>query len=987
MISSPTGKIDSFANGTLSGWAIHPDTDTPALYCSIDGRIVRKFTTDLDRPDVAQYFGIGLVRTGFHIDVSADISAAKLHAAASDPIVICVTFDADVERHLEDSPIIQVRAETTALALQFVGPARIALARAQAGQVAVDGPPPDARLSLHFEDLEWAFEAEPAPGQGPTWAIDPSQNLVLAHHLELLAAHSGGAKATLSASVVTIPASGAMTVEVALHDLAGLMLYLAAWRDRNEPAGVPSERFLLAALGLLEQQLRLRNYARLLGTIRMLQRLMPDLAVRNALVARCRTLLARLWELRLWGAYARMLEALTGKPELFAAVADQGHLGSTLRVWAQGIKFVSGYPSYFEHPDRFGGHCIEALGPLVKQAIATGTGRDAQLLNEEWALSCVLPSIARLSAHPELLCDLLSLDVRGRHFRATGGRGTSLAQLTAHNPALEQVFLSLEELATHAKRVLAPEVLAHFEQALTRALAPSPVLQNLLSTLLLPGAVGAAFDPESVERAATTFLIYSSRLRRCEMSRLQALDVLSQRADTWKPKYHAEKARYADVYSFECQLVRPARVHMLQSHEALLSSMYQVPDDLAPLMDLEGATAFACPETIIFDAINLGHTNLVGGLVRSLIDVMSANGERGYAVFAPWLSLGGADAYCCTAANILLERGRVTIYTTEQDWRDGVARLKAGVKLVDLSAMFKGHSEEDIEFALAMAIEAVDPGLILNFNSRRLWSTLSKFHHRLGRGRGVGAMFFCDDYDAAGKLHSYLRNHAGVVARGKIAAIGDSGPYFDSVCQAIGIPQNRRVPMHFPPLATVRSARTKQTYERTGRVMWSGRFDTQKRIDIATSLASMAPHIEFHVYGFPMLDSDETLVAALNAQPNVVNFGKYDSFGEIDIDQYDALVITTQWEGCPNVVLEAGLRGLSVVAPDVGGIGEALGGGRGFLSTSTFDDVDALAEQLLLCCADREGAKQRAMALRDYVNATHTDADVLAGIRKIEAME
>jgi glycosyltransferase involved in cell wall biosynthesis len=301
--------------------------------------------------------------------------------------------------------------------------------------------------------------------------------------------------------------------------------------------------------------------------------------------------------------------------------------------------------------------------------------------------------------------------------------------------------------------------------------------------------------------------------------------------------------------------------------------------------------------------------------------------------------------------------------------------------------MFHGHSEKDIEFTLATAIEAVDSALVLNLNSRRLWSTLAKSHRRLDRGRSIGSMVFCDDQDAAGTVHSYLRNSAGGIARSKIAAIGDSGPYFDSVFQTIGIPGNRRVPMHFPPLVTVRSTRTKQNYERTSRMMWSGRFDTRKRIDIATALARIASHLEFHVCGFPMLDSDETLMAALNALPDVVNFGKYDSFGEIDIDQYDALVITTQWEGCPNVVLEAGLRGLSVVAPDVSGIGEALGGGRGFLSTSTFDDVDTLAEQLLLCCADRREAIRRAVALRDDVNATHTDAEVIAGIQKIEAME
>ena len=41
-------------------------------------------------------------------------------------------------------------------------------------------------------------------------------------------------------------------------------------------------------------------------------------------------------------------------------------------------------------------------------------------------------------------------------------------------------------------------------------------------------------------------------------------------------------------------------------------------------------------------------------------------------------------------------------------------------------------------------------------------------------------------------------------------------------------------------------------------------------------------------------------------------------------DSYDAFLYTSAFDGLPNVLLEALSAGLPVIAPDVGGIGEAV---------------------------------------------------------------
>ena len=96
----------------------------------------------------------------------------------------------------------------------------------------------------------------------------------------------------------------------------------------------------------------------------------------------------------------------------------------------------------------------------------------------------------------------------------------------------------------------------------------------------------------------------------------------------------------------------------------------------------------------------------------------------------------------------------------------------------------------------------------------------------------------------------------------------------------------------------------------------------------------------------------------------------------------DAFALPSLWEGQPLVLLEAMAAGVPIVATDVGGDAEVLGGGKYGTLVPPADDA-ALAEALRQTLEQPEAARQRAASARTHVYAERTHT---AMARRYEAL-
>ncbi len=160
------------------------------------------------------------------------------------------------------------------------------------------------------------------------------------------------------------------------------------------------------------------------------------------------------------------------------------------------------------------------------------------------------------------------------------------------------------------------------------------------------------------------------------------------------------------------------------------------------------------------------------------------------------------------------------------------------------------------------------------------------------------------------------------------------------------------------------------------RLVFAGRLVKQKRLD---RLLSVIAHLHLRrkkdiraylVGDGPLKSELESRAAALGLLPDVVTFSGAAGNMAAVYQQSDMAVLSSDWEGTPNVLLEAMASGLPVVATRVGGIPDIVRHGEtGFLVEPGNEEamVDALAS--LIDDADlrtRMGAQARRFVLENH---------------------
>lgn len=310
-------------------------------------------------------------------------------------------------------------------------------------------------------------------------------------------------------------------------------------------------------------------------------------------------------------------------------------------------------------------------------------------------------------------------------------------------------------------------------------------------------------------------------------------------------------------------------------------------------------------------------------------------GEGGFTdvVLLPWLNPGGAEKYILQVlaeiANHQSE-ARLLVITGEAALRhDWVGRLPNSSVFIDIYNAFPSLDSAERDAMLVRAMLAVsDDGARLHVKS-------SAFAHRLldayapvlfAKYRPIYYRFSDGTYPWKGEV---LRGPWGInVMRrhlnGFWKVLTDCRAIVEADRPFLGTLQSKYQTI-YAQCASEANGRVRAEPKR--RLLWASRVAPEKRPELVKEIvrATRASGVDVMVDVFGTPDEGMEPRALFDGNSaDVVYRGKFSSFSELPVESYDAFLYTSAFDGLPNVLLEALSAGLPVIAPNVGGIGEAV---------------------------------------------------------------
>lgn len=329
--------------------------------------------------------------------------------------------------------------------------------------------------------------------------------------------------------------------------------------------------------------------------------------------------------------------------------------------------------------------------------------------------------------------------------------------------------------------------------------------------------------------------------------------------------------------------------------------------------------------------IAIGYLNMVAGC-KKRPDTL---------VLVPWLNPGGADMVFIKTVNEIVKQHSdwsVAVMQTDRSSSPWKNQLSKKVDFVNLDEEFA-----DIDYERQMDIMAA---FVIQNDIKRIVIANSMFGYHFAMRykaliRAIDLKLYVFSFNGVvsdyGRVGGYAHEQLPLIYNVVYKVVTDNSAIAKEMVHAHGYIEDKYNTHHQfvkEKIVPIKNSGYKQSLA----VMWAGRIAWQKMPGVLAEVnLRVKDRHRIDVYGKLEDWYDEAFLAK-----NQLNYKReFNGINDLPTGDYDVFMYTSNADGLPNILLEAATKGLPIIAPNVGGIGDFIKDGETGILIDDCRDVDA----------------------------------------------
>jgi glycosyltransferase involved in cell wall biosynthesis len=323
-----------------------------------------------------------------------------------------------------------------------------------------------------------------------------------------------------------------------------------------------------------------------------------------------------------------------------------------------------------------------------------------------------------------------------------------------------------------------------------------------------------------------------------------------------------------------------------------------------------------------------------------------------YIMFVPYLIKGGAELVALNYVKSIQNahpQWHIAVVATlnnENPWKDMLPKNVDFIPFGNLTHQFT----EQLQLQLLARFIVQSKTTRLHISQSALLYRFASLYKTLLKPYKIYSFAFCEDTDNEGRISGHVHSGLPLAYDSIDRIITDNNNIIDDLVLEYGYDRCKFV-THYQPV-DLPITPPKQRFDPSGefKILWASRVAKQKRPDILIDIARQLSGLNIKIYAYGSFQDgySEELFKGIK---NISYKGSFSGINSVPTNEYDMFLYTSENDGVPNILLEITAKGLVIVAPNIGGIGEFINSGTGMLISQN-DDINSYIESIKQLAVD-----------------------------------